>query len=131
MEFVVFWLSEVLNIFISDLDDGIKYTLMKFADDTKLREEGGATLQEDLDRWEEQVNKNLMKFNKCKVLHLGKQDPGVHHRLGSAQKNLEVLVDKQLNVSEQCAAVAGKANEMLGCINKDINSKDTEIIIPQ
>ena len=82
----------LFNIFISDLDDGIKCTLMKFANDTKLSGEvdtleGRATLQEDLDRLEEWANKNLMKFNKdkCKVLHLGKHNPGVQHRLGSTQ----------------------------------------------
>ena len=63
----------------TDLDDGVKCSLMKFADDTKLSREvdtleGRATLQEDLDKLEESANKNLMKFNKdkCKVLHLGK-----------------------------------------------------------
>ncbi|GAB0205471.1 cAMP-dependent protein kinase inhibitor alpha [Grus japonensis] len=63
--------------------DGIKCTLMKFADDTKLSGEldslERATLQEDLDGLEEWANKNLMKFNKDKhkALHLGKHYRGV------------------------------------------------------
>ncbi|PKU41087.1 rna-directed dna polymerase from mobile element jockey-like [Limosa lapponica baueri] len=86
--------SESDNTFRSpdDLDDGIKCTLMKFADDTKLcweldTLEGRATLQEDLDRLEEQAKMNLRNFSKdkCKVLHLGKHNPGVQHRLGSTQ----------------------------------------------
>ena len=105
----------LFNIFLSDLDDGIRCTLMKFADDTELSGEvdtleGRATLPEDLDRLEEWANKNLMKFNKdkCKVLHLGKHNPGVEHRLGSTrlgsssvERDLGILVDKQLNMSEQ------------------------------
>ncbi|KAK4818612.1 hypothetical protein QYF61_016583 [Mycteria americana] len=128
---------KLLNIFISDLDDGIKCTLVKFADDTKLNgevdtSEGRATMQEDLDRLEEWANKNLMKFNKdkCKVLHLEKHNPGEQYRLGSTwlgnssvERDLGVLVDKQLNMSEQCAAAAKKAHRMLGCINMGITSR--------
>ena len=50
------------NIFISNLDKGIEYTLNKFADDTKL---GGLTvIQLDLDKQEIWAKRNLMKFNK-------------------------------------------------------------------
>ncbi|KAK4809950.1 LOW QUALITY PROTEIN: hypothetical protein QYF61_002907 [Mycteria americana] len=133
----------LFNIFISDVDDRIKRTLMKFADDTKLSgeadtSEGRATLQEGLDRLEERANKNLMKFNKdkCKVLHLGKHNPGAQHRLGSTrtwsssvERDLGVMVDNKLNMSEQCATVAKKANRMLGCINKGITSRN-KVIIP-
>ncbi|GAB0203846.1 hypothetical protein GRJ2_002850200 [Grus japonensis] len=80
-----------------------------------------------------------MKFNKdkCKVFQLGKHNPGVQHRLGSTwlgsssvEKDLGVLVDNKLNVSEQCAAAAKQANRMLGCINKGIASRNQEVIIP-
>ena len=84
---------------------------VKFANDIKLSgevdtSEGRATLQQDLDRLEEQANKNVRKFykDKLKVLHLGKHNPGARHRLGSTrlgsssvEKNLGVLVDNKLN----------------------------------
>ncbi|GAB0179404.1 mitochondrial enolase superfamily member 1 [Grus japonensis] len=139
------WGPTLFNIFISDLDDGIKCTLMKFADDTKLSGEadtleGRATLQEDLDRLEEWANKNLMKFSKdkCKVLHLGKHNPGVQHSLGSTwlgrnsvEMDVGVLVDNKLNMSEQqCGTAAKPANRMLGCFNKGITSRDKVIIFP-
>ena len=133
----------VFNIFISDLDNSIKCSLMKFADDTKLSgevdtPEGRAALQGDLDRLEEWASKNLMKFSKkCRIMHQGKHHPGVQHRLGSTwlesssvERDLGVLVDRKLNMSKQCAAAAKKANRMLGCIKKGIASREKGVIIP-
>ena len=118
--------------------------LMKFVDDTKLSgevdtPEGGAALHVDLDRLEAWANKNLMELNKdkCKVMHLGKHNPGVQHRLGSTwlgssslERDLGVLVGRKLNMSEQGAAAAKKANTVLGCIKKGIASGEKEVITP-
>ena len=43
------------------------------------------------------------------------------------QRDLGVLVDEQLNASQQRAAAARKANGMLACISTAITSRDTPL----
>ncbi|PKU33134.1 rna-directed dna polymerase from mobile element jockey-like [Limosa lapponica baueri] len=106
----------LFNIFIDDLDKDIVY--------------------HQLDRW---ANVNGMSFNKakCQVLQLGHNNPMHCYRLGEvwlesclAEKDLGILIDKRLNISQQCAQVANKANGIMTCIRNGVTSRNREVIVP-
>jgi len=85
------------------------------------------------------MKRNLMKFNKdkCGVLHLGRNNRMHLYRLGadllessSVERDLGVLVDDRLTMSQQRALAAKKAIGILGCIKKSVASRSREILLP-
>ncbi|PKU44391.1 hypothetical protein llap_5334 [Limosa lapponica baueri] len=76
-------------------------------------------------------------MDKCRVLHLWRNNPMHQYRLcvdllenSSAERDLGVLVDIKLPMSQQCALVAKKTNGILGCIKKSVASRSRDVILP-
>jgi len=105
-----------------------------FADSTKLSGtddslKGREALQrerdlDNLDKLEGWTITSCMKLcnSKCQILHLGWGNPGYmygleNERLESSpmERDLEIVDDSKLNLSQQCTLAAQRPNCTLGC----------------
>lgn len=71
------------------------------------------------------------------MLHVASDNPKQQNVLGvewlecsSAEKDMEILMESQLSMSQQCGLAAMKANRILGCIGRSTISRPRGAIIP-
>ena len=133
-------------IYINILDLVIKDAqtfLSKFADDSKA----GRKVNTDKDREALQCSLNAltqwaqdwkMEFNesKCKVLHIGKNNPrygyqmnGVNLEVSDKEKDVGVMIQEDLKPSKQCATAAAKANSILGQMARSFSYRNKTVWI--
>ena len=69
----------------------------------------------------------LFNFGKCKCLHTGHDNLHVNYKMGDTvigttveEKDLGVLINSDMKVSEQCATAVSKGNQILGLIRINI-----------
>ena len=134
----------LFTVYVEDVDDGVVAFVRKFADDTKganvVEDESDAEqMQRDIDAMVEWGRQWEMVFNvdKCKVLHLGRNNKQFKYRLGDVEmkvadeeKDLGVWFDTSMKPSNQCERAAKEANAALGMITRSFHYRTKEVLVP-
>lgn len=125
-------------LYVQDLPYWITVSILMFADDTKLwskisQESDSSALHQALDKLVQWTELWGMRFNidKCKVMHVGHDIPTKHImqdngkvyilQMVEEERDLGVIVSKDLKSAKQCRKAAGKANAVLGMIRRQFH----------
>ena len=69
---------------------------------------------------------HLCRGNSCYSYKL--ENKRIEH--SPAEWDLGILLDGELEVSQQCALTTPKANHIVGCINRNMDSRAREVNLP-
>jgi ribonucleases P/MRP protein subunit RPP40 len=130
-------------IYINDIDVCVSSKLLKFADDAKLFRVVSSVdevekLRNDLTNLCSWSADWLMLFNldKCKVMHLGRNNPKQQYSMEGKtlnvvheERDLGVIVQDDLKVSQQCSKVVKTANRVLGMIYRSFTYKSKDVVL--
>ena len=131
-------------IFINDLPDNISTSSCKiFADDTKLYRavnnlKDVKETQADLDRIQNWCKYWKLSFNtdKCHILHFGSKNYCHYYHLNgrlitpvNEEKDLGVVVSKDLKADKNIIHCITKANKMLGMIKRTFSHLDRTMLV--
>jgi hypothetical protein len=129
-------------LYINDLPDGIKNHVFLFADDLKMvaRSQNKQLNQNDINYLVAWQNRWLLQFNtkdnKCKVMHIGKNNPQNQYYMGDAllpdvesEKDLGVLFSKSLEWSDQIMSSIKKANTCVAWVTRTLISRDSDVML--
>ena len=131
-------------IYINDFEEGLFNKILKFADDAKLlgrvsTQDQINVMRSDLNKLFEWSSKWGMTFNtnKFKVMHIGRTNQCVNYEINhqvledvEEERDLGVLVSRNLKVSPQCIKVVKSANKILGCIKRTMHARTVSVIVP-
>ena len=134
--------------YINDLPEVTNVPTKIFADDTKSFNEiktidDSFHLQNAIDNMVNWTDDWMLYFNntKCKVLHVGKNNPSHNYTIGDNQnkinlpvteseKDLGVYIDPKLNFEEHISQISKKTRRLCGMVVKSISFKDPQIMVP-
>ena len=134
--------------YINDLPNSTDQLVRLFADDSKIyaeikTEEDYINLQKGIDDLVDWSNKWLMNFNskKCKVLHLGKNNPHYAYTMRDGdkvskldetvcEKDLGVNIDPLLDFEQHITTICNKGKQLSGMLLRNLTSRCIEILIP-
>ena len=129
-------------LYINDLPDNIKNSVLLFADDLKMiaRSSTFEINQQDINRLVSWQHKWLLQFNtkdnKCKVIHAGKNNPFNPYFMGDVQlpdveseKDLGVSITRNLDFNTHISSCINKANSLIGWVTRTFVSREEDVML--